>query len=285
MTHDRTGSDRLNKILLNLAPQDNAVLARLMEHRYLQTLQLSRFEFSDRPTNLASLRAAHRVLKRLRQHGLVVMLERTIGGPSRGSTAATWTLTNTGVRLAAIAAGEAVPRRRLSDPSLIFLRHELAVADLHLALDESSSTSGAMITSLQVEPESWRRYLGPLGSITTLKPDLAAAIETTRYDSSYFFEVDRATEPPQRIVAKCLQYQEYYRARSTTDGVLPLIVWVVPTDERRQQLFRHLTVARGIDRRLFRITLLPEIPALVNDNDDVGRLDPGTTTKEEKHDA
>ena len=275
MTPERIGSDKLVRLMEQLTPLDHAVLSRLTQHRYLQTEQITRFEFSDRPTHLAGLRAAHRTLRKLRLHGLVAMMERTIGGATRGSTAAVWTLTNTGIRSMALRSGELdQPRRRLAEPTLIFLRHELAVAELHLALFEAASSGSAVLRELQLEPWCWRRYLGPLGAMTTLKPDMAVEIETVTFDSRYFFEVDRATEPPHRIVAKCLQYQEYYRSgeEGRRGGVLPLVVWVVPNDDRREQLSRHLTTDNGINQRLYRVLTIEDIPALVGEDDEVGML-------------
>jgi hypothetical protein len=275
MNPERIGSDGLHRLMEHLTELDHAVLSRLAQHRYLQTEQITRFELRDRPTHLAGLRAAHRTLKKLRVHGLVAMMERTIGGATRGSTAAVWTLTNTGIRTVAQRAGEIdQSRRRLAEPTLIFLRHELAVAELHLALTEAASSQPAALRDLQLEPTCWRRYLGPLGAMTTLKPDMAIEVETTNFDSRYFFEVDRATEPPHRIVAKCLQYQEYYRSgeEERRSGVLPLIVWVVPNEVRREQLFRHLTTGSGINPRLYRVLLMGDIPALIGEDDEVGTL-------------
>ncbi len=269
------GADRLQRISDQLTPIDHAVLTRLQEHPYLQTAQIARFEFGGRVSPLAGLRAAHRVLKKLRLLGLVVMMERTIGGPARGSTAAVWTITNTGLRAASLHTGEGDdPRRRLTDPTLIFLRHQVAVADVHLALLEAAGTHAASLRALQLEPKCWRRYLSPLGAMTTLKPDLAVDIDTANFVSRYFFEVDRATEAPTRIVAKCLQYQEYYRSgeEERRGGVLPLVVWVVPTERRRDQLMKHLTTRVGINPRLYRVLLLDEISALVAEDDEVGRL-------------
>ena len=275
MNQERIGSDRLTRLMEQLTHQDQAVLSRLAQHRYLQTEQITRFEFRSRPTHLAGLRAAHRTLKKLRTHGFVAMMERTIGGATRGSTAAVWTLTNTGLRAAFQGGGEIEQsRRRLVEPTLIFLRHELAVADLHLALTEAVDSQMALLRSLQLEPICWRRYLGPLGAMTTLKPDMAVEIETVNFDSRYFFEVDRATEPPHRIVAKCLQYQEYYRSgeEERRGEVLPLIVWVVPNEPRREQLFRHLTAGNGINPRLYRVLTIDDISALVGEDDAVGTL-------------
>jgi hypothetical protein len=275
MNQDRIGINKLTRLLDHLTPIDHAVLSRLQEHPYLQTAQLARFDFADRPTQLAGLRAAHRALKKLRLLGLVAMMERTIGGPARGSTAAVWTITNNGLRAASLYAGEGDDlRRRVMDPTLVFLRHQVAVADLHLALLDTAKASSVILRNLQLEPLCWRRYLAPLGSLTTLKPDLAVDVETSNFLSRYFFELDRATEAPTRVLTKCLQYQEYYRSgeEERRGGVLPLVVWVVPNDDRREQLFRHLTSANGINPRLYRVLTVDDISALVGEDDAVGTL-------------
>ncbi|HEX4402833.1 MAG TPA: replication-relaxation family protein [Galbitalea sp.] len=275
MNHDRMGADKLVQLLEHLSPMDHAVLARLQEHPYLQTVQVARFDFAERPTQLAAVRAAHRALKKLRVLGLVFMMERTIGGPARGSTAAVWTITNTGQRAASLHAGEGdEPRRRLSDPTTVFLRHQVAVADLHLALLDAAKTISLTLRHFQIEPLCWRRYVGPLGGMVVLKPDLAVDVDSANFISRYFFEVDRATEAPSRILTKCLQYQEYYRSgeEERRGEVLPLVIWVVPTEARREQILRHLTTHNGINPRLFRVVLGSQVSAVVGEDDEVGRL-------------
>jgi hypothetical protein len=275
MTGSRIGSDRLARLVEQLTEQDRRVLQRMAQHRYLRTEQLARFEFRDRPTELARLRAAHRTLKKLRVHGLIVMLERTVGGAARGSTAAIWTLTDAGLRAASYRDTEADhPRRRISEPSLIFLRHEVAVAELHLRLLEAAAQTDWTIERLELEPACWRRYLGPLGALATLKPDLSCDLENADYESRYFFEVDRATEPPGRIITKCLQYQEYYRTgeEERRGNILPLVVWIVPGEARREQLFRHLTTGNGINPRLYRVLQLDEIATLLSQDEEIGQL-------------
>jgi hypothetical protein len=275
----RIGRDRLSKILEQLIPNDHLVLRRLEEHRFLQTKQVARFEFRDRISSVASIRAAHRTLRRLHTLGLVEMLQRTVGGAVRGSTAAAWGLTNTGIRMANYP-DEDRARRRETEPTLLFLQHEIAVAELHLALIDAASPP-TELASIETEPDCWRRYLSPFGAVATLKPDLAATVVGVDFESHYYFEVDRAIERPHRLIAKSLQYQESYRSGSEEKrtGVLPIIVWVVPDEPRRQQLFRHLTAENMIDVRLYRVLLLHEIEQLVDEDETVGLL-PGSSSVE-----
>lgn len=278
-------ADRIARLREQITVQDHQVLRRLAQHRYLRTEQIARFEFMDRSTPLAGKRAAHRSLKRLRMLGLLLMLERTIGGPSRGSTAAVWTLTDTGLQVAEIDSNDrTAARRRFAEPTLMFLRHAIAVADLHLTLLDTERATDAELQHLETEPTCWRRYIGPLGSVMVLKPDLACDVETERFESRYFFEVDRSTEPPHRVIAKCHQYQEYYRfGTAQQDGPLPLVVWVVLSEARRTQLRRHLTTENGIDEPLYRIVLAHEIAALLGEDDSVGRLNGGPINEVERH--
>ncbi len=282
MNRDRIGISKLTRLLDQLTSVDHAVLARLQEHPYLQTVQLARFNFADRPTRLAGLRAAHRALKKLRTLGLITMMERTIGGPTRGSTAAIWSITNTGLRAASVHVGKGDElRRRVMDPTLLFLRHQVAVADLHLALLDAANPGSVTLRNLQLEPFCWRRYLSPHGSVTTLKPDLAVDVDTSHFLSRFFFELDRATERPTRVVSKCLQYQEYYRSgeEERRGGVLPLVVWVVPDDDRRDELSRHLTSDNGINPRLYRVLTIDDVSALIAEDDEVGALPENATER------
>lgn len=64
----------------------------------------------------------------------------------------------------------------------------------------------------------------------------------------------------------------FIRYEERHGGVLPLVIWVVPTEARREQLLRHLTAEARINPRLYRVLLLADIPEIIGDDDEVGRL-------------
>ena len=110
------------------------------------------------------------------------------------------------------------------------MEHTLAVSELHTQL---LGIEGITLTDIQFEPACWRSYHG-----TALKPDLYAVTTDGKYEDSWFFEIDLATEAPSRVVSKCEQYQEYYRSgvEQSKHGIFPLVVWIVPSAKRRATL-------------------------------------------------
>lgn len=261
----RAGLDRLIK---RLSERDVDILTRVDAHRFLTTRQLARFCFADKPTATAALRAANRALAKLGTLGLIAPLARRIGGVRAGSGGYVWSLTETGGRILERHARREEParRQRFIEPSPTFLEHTLAVAEAHLTLRELPTGSSALMR-VQLEPECWRSYLGPAGSVLRLKPDMAAVTRSGDFEDHWFFEIDRNTEPPSRVVRKCLQYQEYYRTGTEQHrtGVFPAVVWVVPDQARREQLATRLRAEATIDSRLFTVITLDQLPGLVHD--------------------
>lgn len=259
MTARRVGRRDLDRLVAEMTKTDWPLLKLLNSHQYLTSIQIAEFLFVDRPSRFASIRAAHRQLRRLAAtHVISELGARRVGGTRRGSAASIWTLTHTGLRLLAQRDGTTVSRRRLIEPTYPFLHHALAVGDAHLALERADRAGVLRLREVVVEPWCWRKYLSMTGVVTTLKPDMAAETETPDYEDRWFFEVDRATEAPSRVIAKCRQYQEYARTGTEQDrhGVFPLVVWVTPDGERAEQLRRHLTSDNGVQGKLFGVTTM-----------------------------
>jgi hypothetical protein len=248
-----------------LAERDWQILGTVRAFRFLTTRQLARQHFALRDPHAVIPRIANSALQRLRDLGLLINLERRIGGVRAGSGGHVWQITDLANRILIDHLGEeAGPRLRPSEPSTTFLDHTLAIAELVITL-QSTSRDGVEIDRLQVEPESWRTYLGAAGETRTLKPDLASTSQTGGYTDFYFWEVDRATEAPNRVIRKCLQYQQYRNtgAEQRAHGLFPAVVWVVPNKRRRDQLLRRLAAEPEIDQRLFTVIELNQIGSLV----------------------
>lgn len=248
-----------------LSERDWLILATVRAFRFLTTRQLARQHFDlDDPHGVIP-RTANSALARLRDLDLLVNLERRIGGVRAGSGGHIWQITDLANRLLATHLGEEGGARiRHSEPSTTFLDHTLAVAEVVITL-QSTGRNTIEIEHLQLEPECWRTYLGAAGETRTLKPDLASTSHSDGFTDFYFWEVDRATEAPNRVVKKCLQYQQYRAtgAEQKAHGLFPAVVWVVPNRRRYEQLSRRLAVEAEIDQRLFTVTTLDRIGELV----------------------
>lgn len=239
-----------------------SLLRQLFEIRFATTEQLARLTEPAYGSRRSAIRQTTRHLTTLEQTGLVLRLDRRIGGWRRGSAPTIWTLTTSGHRSLT---GQRNKRLRPHLTSTTFLEHLLAVAETRVIVAETLRHDDAdRALMIQGEPSCWRTYLGPYGQQLTLRPDLHITIRTVKYEDRYFIEVDRATENPARVVAKCQQYVQYRRTgtEQKSHGVFPAVLWIVPTITRRDQLRRHLAAA-DLPSGMFHALTLADLPGII----------------------
>lgn len=245
-----------------LMPVHRELLMLLLKYRFATTDQLARLTTARYSSGRSARRQTNRHLATLTQQGQIHCLNRRVGGWQGGSAAAVWTLTTTGHR-------QLTGSTRRQRPRLLstgFLAHSLAVTETRVLISEHARATGAD-HSVQPEPLCWRSYLDATGTRVALKPDLTAVIVATEFTDRYFIEVDRATENPARVIRKCQQYATY-RSRGTEQdrhGAFPLVVWIVPTAQRREQLQRHLADQERLPRHLFAVVTPGEFIPLLRD--------------------
>lgn len=249
-----------------LSERDWQILATVRAFRYLTTRQLSRQHFGLLPANDPIPRKANHALARLRELGLLANLNRRIGGVRAGSGGYVWQITDLAYRLLCWHLKEPTNMRvRALEPGTAFLDHTLAIAEVVLTLQEASRNDKVTLSRIQLEPASWRSFLGFGGEVRRLKPDLTAVTKSGDYEDYWFIEVDRATEPPNRVVKKCLEYNEYRRSgkEQSEHGLFPAVVWTVPNENRREQLRRRLSGEKSVDDHLFEVVTLDELASLI----------------------
>lgn len=230
----RVSQRALGQLAQHLSERDEVVLRRVAEHRFLTTHQIQGFCFDDHATDASAARTTRRVLARLQRDGLLRALERRIGGIHAGSQATIWQLAPAGSRLVY---GQE-KRRRSSPPSERFLRHQLAVADVHVLLRQHQRIEAIEQVMVEVEPASWRRYQGASGEPRWLQPDLFAAITSSDFIDRYFIEVDLGSESLPTLLGKCDQYEQYRRAgvEQARADTFPLVLWLFLSPERADAL-------------------------------------------------
>jgi hypothetical protein len=256
---------RSSDLTNRLSERDWQILTSVRAFRYLTTRQLARQHFGLKTRSGIIPRNANHSLARLRDLDLLVNLERRIGGVRAGSGGHIWQITDLGHRLLRANLGEqTTTRTRTYEPGTTFLDHTLAIAEVVITLQEATCEGDVTLKHVELEPQCWRTYLGPLGDTKWLKPDLGVVTAVGKYEDHWFLEVDRATEPPNRIIKKCLQYQEYRRTdvEQGEHGLFPAVVWVVPNQRRREQLRRHLADERALDLQLFTVVVTDELSEL-----------------------
>lgn len=255
-----------------MPPVQIALLDRLLTLRFATTVQLSRLDQPSYGSRRSALRQTTRHLSTLESVGLVLRLDRRVGGWPGGSGPSVWALTTSGYHQAT---GTFGTRQRPRLLSTTFLEHLLAVAEARVVIEETARTLQGAEVRIDGEPACWRTYLGAHGQRLTLRPDLRFECTTPEFRDSYFTEVDRATENPARVIAKCLQYQHYRRTghEQQESGAFPAVLWLVPHLKRRDQLTRHIADA-DLAPGMFHVLTLDDLPNML-------RVGPTTTPRKE----
>jgi hypothetical protein len=254
-----TGSE-LRAINRRLADRERDSLRSLLTCRYMTTRQIQRLHITNSPSKKAAITAAQRMLLKLKNYGLVEHLERRIGGVRAGSGSYVWVLTDTGFRILHIGCTGNQSRKRLYEPSPVFLEHTLAIAETYLQLTEICNSNKMELTQIEFEPKCWRGYIDTDSRPATLKPDLFAVTASGEYEDCWFFEVDLATESPNKIIEKCQRYAHYYHsgAEQRKTGVFPFVVWIVPNQYRKNSLIKNISECRDLHPKSLFTVITPE---------------------------
>lgn len=262
------GHRELQTIAEQLSGRDWAVIHLLAEHRFLTTHHVQAFCFQDHASVASGARTARRVLARLEREQLVERLPRPVGGLTAGSAASTWRLTPIGLRLRALRDGHGAVSS-VRQPTDRFVRHHLAIAETRLALVEAERRGRLVLRQLAIEPVCWRTYIRPSGSSVVLRPDLLAITSPAgqmEVEDHLFLEVDLGTESVPTVLRQCERYEDYRRSgHASNSGVMPLIVWIVPTEARRDSIARAIDRAPGLVAADYRVVTAGEFPGFIEE--------------------
>ena len=249
----------LASIVSELSERDWKILDTVRRHRFATTAQLTTLHFSSiTPSACASV--ARRVLARLRRLGLLDTLTRRVGGVRAGSSGLVHYLSARGDRLLRHEHNQR--RRRFHEPSQTFLRHTLAVGDIHVALATAEQRGELELVAISLEGAAWRHFHAGL-TVATLKPDAYCEVAVPPESSELltaFIEVDLGTEHVPTLRRKCQQYAAYAASSEAADTGMPLVVWSLTArdpavaEQRRAQLRAAIERDRTLDSEMFRIT-------------------------------
>jgi len=266
MSRPRTSRGRLEAIRDDLSERDLQIVKTVAANRFMTSRQIRRAHFSDHSSDAAQVRSTNRALARLARLGLIEHLQRRIGGVRSGSGSHVWSLTEVGARLLRTDGEDDLPTRfRSHEPTANFLDHTLAVAEVCLRLSEATRGDDFKILQLQREPECWRAHSGQHGGVAYLKPDLAVVTASGDYEDHWFLEIDRATEPPSRVIRACLKYEVYRRngAEQRRTNIFPAVVWIVPDPKRATTLRTHIAATAGLSKELYVVVPIDDLVPLM----------------------
>lgn len=245
-----------------LSDRDWQILRFVSEHRFATTIHIRRMFFTDHASPLAAARGCVRVLDRLQRERLLGRLERRIGGVKHGSASYIWHLDIHGERLTR---PDGVAKRLVRDPSVAFVDHALAAVDARIRIEEAAREGAFTVERIEVETAAWRSYLDARGTTTILKPDLMATSSSGDYEDHWYIEIDRGTQSLPVLLRQSRAYADYRRTGrpQAEHGVMPRILWVMPTQRRVARLRAAIAAATDLPDRLFIVIGAEElIPAM-----------------------
>lgn len=259
----------LSDLYAQLSERDLEIIETVARLRFMTGRQLERLHFVAATDPAANARAARRVLLRLTELQLIDRLERRIGGVRRGSAGFVYCLAPWGQRLATDSGWLPEQRRRRSTThGMLFVRHALAVAELHVQVVEGDRAKRFELLELTTEPTCWRSYVGLGGQRETLKPDSFVRLHNGPYEDSFFVEVDRGTEGSRALEGQMRRYTLYAASgeEQAAHGVFPRVLWLAPDARRVAAIVEAGGALPAEDWRLFQVVRFDEaIPALTGD--------------------
>lgn len=257
---------RLDLLDEQLTERERDILTTLAKLRLACTRQLEQLHFTE-ASPLANARHARRVLAKLADLHLVSRLERRVGGVKAGSAGYVWSLGTGGQQLLGGRgpAGGKSPRTPWT-PSRAFLTHRLSISELYVELTLAERSGRLELMRFDPEPACWRYFTGPHGAPANLKPDAYVQIAVDDYLDSYFVEIDLGTESMPVIARKavaCRTYWQTGREQAKSDGVFPLVAFLIPTAARANMIRAVLGQQPADFRRIFRVALRSEAVGLL----------------------
>jgi hypothetical protein len=259
----RVDADVLARIAELMPERDWSVLHRIAEHRYLTTHQVQAFVFTALSTPESAARTTRHVLQRLARNALIRVTQQRVGGARSGSAARVWQLAPAGARLIQ----DDGATKRTHEPSLRFLAHCLAIADVHLGALDLNKLANVIEVHVQTEPTSWRRYVGMGGEPRWLQPDLAVVINLTDFSDRWFVEVDLGTESIPTLLKKCGQYEAYRVSgiEQQEHGAFPLVLWMMNQPERAEKLRSAILRSPRLTPELYRFATADTVQAALRE--------------------
>lgn len=238
MTAPRGRGAGWERLGAGLSERDWAILRDLARLRLATGRQLQRLHVAD-GSPLTQSRRSRSILQRLSDVGVLVRLERQVGGVHAGSSGFTYGLSAVGQRLTSgVGPAGGARLRRPWEQAPSFIDHLLLVTELYVLLREAEAAKDCELLEFEAEPPCWRWWSGPSGERLVLKPDAFVRLGVGDFEQVSFVEVDRSTESSTVLKRKAETYVAYWCSgtEQAREGLFPRCVWLVPDAKRQEQL-------------------------------------------------
>lgn len=136
--------------------------------------------------------------------------------------------------------------------------HMLAIADAFLALKALEEEGRYAVAGFETEPDTWLTVAG-----AELRPDLYVEIAdpVNRQLHSWWVEVDMGTERKKQLGDKMARYYHVWEhSEESTLPTFPLVVFLVPDEQRAQELRWLIGRGKADAQQLFRVELMTTFP-------------------------
>lgn len=258
VSHGRISDRQARQAASQLSGTGRSVLSSVSRTRMMTGDQLRRLQF---PSGDSGARVCRRQLRALAEFGLLVRLNRRVGGVRAGSAGYVYALDRLGQRVVT-GSGPAGGRRirRPWTPSASFIGHVLAVAELYVRLVEAARSRKLELLQFDAEPWCWRTFSGPGGGRLTLKPDAYIRTGAGRFEDLWFTEVDLGTESRVALMRKLRRYRQFWSSgrEQARTGAFPRVLLLANSDERRSVLVDVAAAQPPESWQLFWVRLLDE---------------------------
>ena len=143
-----------------------------------------------------------------------------------------------------------------------YLRHGVAVSELYVNLRTVEKEGQLELVVYDTEPFCWRRYFGPGGARSVLKPDALAVVGVGAYEYRFFVEMDCNSEHGPQIAAKAKAYVRYWQTgrEQAETGIFPYVLWAAPDRDRVTFLIDALSKLAPEHWRLFTVSTAAQAP-------------------------
>lgn len=265
MTTTQPTRGRAGRLRARLSDRDLEVLQLLYRLRLMNSRQVQRACLTGGSPHTRT-RRTRALLQRLSDQGLIVRLDRIIGGGRSGSTAYLVGLSGLGLAVLGVEGPYGRRRRRVWDTKPYFTGHVLAVAELYVNLSEQAHRGDVRLRTYDGEPAAWRRYPSPSGAAAVLKPDAFVQLDVGPYERSAFIEIDMGTESLPTVSRKCAAYASFFRTgiEQRAHGLFPLVLWLVPSEARLIKVQEVIDRLVADVRHLFAVALQTDGAALLS---------------------